>query len=184
MWCGVIEWMQFIGLLMDALGVVFFTMDVLPDFNTHRARTLLWPVKRKFQEILNAGVDSGRVPSDIRLGDSALEMHQYPSESFAMHVHASLSPVNIEEIQRLLRRVEAALNPLGFLDRRNAPFPTDVAGLHKLYAELFSLTDGFDASPGSRNRWPLHWAAGLLILGFFVQAVGSLPSSVVGCVAS
>lgn len=184
MWCDLLVWMQFVGLLMDAAGVLLFTLDVLPEFNTHRAYELLWPVRRKLEALISGSAAMNASADGLVIGRPAIQLHEYKSEVFAEIVHSSVSQLNLEEMQRLLRKVESALDPLGFLGPRNAPFPTDVEGVHRLYAELVRRTDGFENAPGSRNRWPLHVAALLLILGFVIQAVGSLPTSVVGCLAT
>jgi hypothetical protein len=156
---------------VEGVGVAIITLDVLPEFNRYRAERLSAALTYKLQGIIRAGQDASRLPTDPQFGYSIAPIDQYLPEMAAKDIMAAPS-LDIESLQRDIRRVERALNPL----RWPKPVPGDVLGIYTRYQNLIWNMRSDDMLPPSR-RPPLLFGVGLLVVGFVIQFAAAWPKN-------
>lgn len=165
----IVPWFPVLGMVVEGIGVAIVTLDVLPEFNRYRADRLSTALTQKLQTIIRAGQDASRLPTDPQCGYSIAPIDQYLPEMAAKDIMAAPA-LDLESLQRDIRRVERALNPF----RRPRPVPGDVLGLYTRYQNLIWNMRSDDLRPRGQ-RPPLWLGVGLLVIGFAVQLVAAWP---------
>ena len=179
-WCGIVAWLQVSGLLLDGAGVAILTIDLLPDFNGHRARARLGELRAELWRIVQSGMDALRGPGDPPGLRSEATLEQYAPDQFAKFVRAATVRFDLERLQWMLLRAKLArdpLSPLGGIER----VPADLENFHRRFSSFCGTLE--IEWPGDRWRPPLYLGILVVIGGFALQLVGSVPWSHLGCPA-
>lgn len=160
-------WWSVAGQMSDLAGVAILTYDLLPEYYLHKARRAIEAAKRYNLELFmlegkprsKSEPAEGAIPNDIETGrqdmrafkiDTVRMQARAETMLAASHLGTSLPDVFPDEFRE----------PTAWFDK--------AIGALENYEEI-------KRHEVRRTRPPIGWAICLIVLGFALQIVGSLP---------
>ncbi len=178
-WCQILAWLQPAGLVVDGIGVVILTRDLFPDYNLWKSRQLMAVLSPQVSAAYQSGQDGLRTADDPPSGYSTAPVDQLATLAFVSAIKASAVPLDLEGWQRQLSRSIQALHP--FNPFRWRKVPSDLAGFYEVYSSHSAELLNHEMFEGQAPRQPVYRAAVILILGFALQLLASLPPLTAPC---